>query len=198
MAWPSASSLSGALLGRGGGEVRIRRDAGDEDVVADRVCERLRGSPDDVRDVAARVDDRVQLRPSSADRLVSRSPLSFSASGKSSGFVSPRLKSVTSCPRASAPSTVARPRNFVPPRTRSSTLERYRPPACGLACGFYDSVADEGVGCDRAAKVAEQAECYARCYGDGDDNVRFVKLEPRRPRFDLDVSGEDYFGARSR
>jgi hypothetical protein len=36
-----------------------------------------------------------------------------------------------------------------------------------------------------------EAECYARCYGDGDDNVRFVKLEPRRPRFDIDVSGEE-------
>ena len=36
-----------------------------------------------------------------------------------------------------------------------------------------------------------EAECYARCYGDGDDNVRFVKLEPRRPRFDLGLSGED-------
>lgn len=37
-----------------------------------------------------------------------------------------------------------------------------------------------------------EAECYARCHGDGDgDNVRVVKLEPRRPRFDLDVSGED-------
>jgi hypothetical protein len=36
-----------------------------------------------------------------------------------------------------------------------------------------------------------EAECYARCYGDGDDNVRSVRLEPRRPRFDLDVSGED-------
>jgi hypothetical protein len=36
-----------------------------------------------------------------------------------------------------------------------------------------------------------EAECYARCYGDGDDNVRFVKLEPRRPRFDVGVSGED-------
>jgi hypothetical protein len=36
-----------------------------------------------------------------------------------------------------------------------------------------------------------EAECYARCYGDGDDNVRFVKLEPRRPRFDLEISGED-------
>ena len=36
-----------------------------------------------------------------------------------------------------------------------------------------------------------ESECYARCYGDGDDNVRFVKLEPRRPRFDVGVSGED-------
>jgi hypothetical protein len=36
-----------------------------------------------------------------------------------------------------------------------------------------------------------EAECYARCYGEGDDNVRFVKLEPRRPRFDVDVSGEE-------
>jgi hypothetical protein len=37
-----------------------------------------------------------------------------------------------------------------------------------------------------------EAECYARCHGEGDgDNVRVVKLEPRRPRFDLDVSGEE-------
>jgi hypothetical protein len=36
-----------------------------------------------------------------------------------------------------------------------------------------------------------EAECYARCYGEGDDNVRFVKLEPRRPRFELGISGED-------
>jgi hypothetical protein len=36
-----------------------------------------------------------------------------------------------------------------------------------------------------------EAECYARCHGEGDDNVRVVKLEPRRPRFELDVSGED-------
>src|SRR5919204_2146876 len=58
-------------------------------------------------------------RPSSADRSPSRSPSSFSASGKSSGFVWPRLKSVTSSPRARAASTTARPRNFVPPRTSS-------------------------------------------------------------------------------
>jgi hypothetical protein len=36
-----------------------------------------------------------------------------------------------------------------------------------------------------------EAECYARCYGEGDDNVRFVKLEPRRPRFDIGMSGEE-------
>jgi hypothetical protein len=36
-----------------------------------------------------------------------------------------------------------------------------------------------------------EAEAYARCYGEGDENVRFVKLEPRRPRFDVGVSGED-------
>jgi hypothetical protein len=36
-----------------------------------------------------------------------------------------------------------------------------------------------------------EAEAYARCYGSGDDNVRTVKLEPRRPRYDPRVSGED-------
>jgi len=36
-----------------------------------------------------------------------------------------------------------------------------------------------------------EAECYARCYGEGDENVRSVKLEPRRPRFKLGISGED-------
>ena len=40
-------------------------------------------------------------------------------------------------------------------------------------------------------RTLTEAECYARCYGDGDDNVRFVKLEPRRPRYDIEVSGED-------
>jgi hypothetical protein len=36
-----------------------------------------------------------------------------------------------------------------------------------------------------------EAEAYARCYGEGDDNVRFVKLEPRRPKLFFGVSGED-------
>ena len=36
-----------------------------------------------------------------------------------------------------------------------------------------------------------EAEAYARCYGEGDDNVRFVKVEPKRRRFFGGVSGED-------
>ena len=36
-----------------------------------------------------------------------------------------------------------------------------------------------------------EAEAYARCYGGGDENVRTVKLEPKRPRYELPVSGED-------
>jgi hypothetical protein len=35
-----------------------------------------------------------------------------------------------------------------------------------------------------------EAEAYARCYGEGDDNVRSVKIQ-RRPRYELRVSGED-------
>jgi hypothetical protein len=34
-------------------------------------------------------------------------------------------------------------------------------------------------------------ECYARCYGGRDATVRVVHLEPRRPRYDLEVTGED-------
>ena len=34
-------------------------------------------------------------------------------------------------------------------------------------------------------------ECYARCYRGWDPTVTVVKLEPRRPRYELPVSGED-------
>ena len=34
-----------------------------------------------------------------------------------------------------------------------------------------------------------EAEAYARCHGTRESEVRIVKLEPRRPRYDLDVSG---------
>ena len=36
-----------------------------------------------------------------------------------------------------------------------------------------------------------EAECYARCYGSRDDMVRVVRLEPRRPRYELQPSGEE-------
>jgi hypothetical protein len=36
-----------------------------------------------------------------------------------------------------------------------------------------------------------EAECYARCYGwRMDDVVTVTKIEPRRPRYELSVSGE--------
>jgi hypothetical protein len=36
-----------------------------------------------------------------------------------------------------------------------------------------------------------EAVAYARCHGDRDaDLVRVVKIEPRRPRYPLSVSGE--------
>jgi hypothetical protein len=43
---------------------------------------------------------------------------------------------------------------------------------------------------DRPRELAE-AECYARCHGDRSRDVRIVQLEPRRPRYVLQVTGED-------
>jgi len=36
-----------------------------------------------------------------------------------------------------------------------------------------------------------EAECYARCYGGWEPTVRIIQVEPRRPRFPSDVTGED-------
>jgi hypothetical protein len=36
-----------------------------------------------------------------------------------------------------------------------------------------------------------EAECYARCHGTRDSEVRIVHIEPRRQRYELRVSGED-------
>jgi len=36
-----------------------------------------------------------------------------------------------------------------------------------------------------------EAEAYARCHGTRESEVRIGKIEPRRPRDDLEVSGED-------
>lgn len=35
-----------------------------------------------------------------------------------------------------------------------------------------------------------EAEVYARCYGERRDDVRIVKIEPRRPHYELETSGE--------
>ncbi len=40
-------------------------------------------------------------------------------------------------------------------------------------------------------RALTEAEAYARCHGTRETEVRIVKLEPRRPRYDLPVSGED-------
>jgi hypothetical protein len=42
----------------------------------------------------------------------------------------------------------------------------------------------------RRLRTLSEAECYARCYGER-EGVKIVALEPRRPRYPLDVSGED-------
>jgi hypothetical protein len=36
-----------------------------------------------------------------------------------------------------------------------------------------------------------EAEAYHRCHGERNTDVRIVHLEPRRPRYELRVSGED-------
>jgi hypothetical protein len=40
-------------------------------------------------------------------------------------------------------------------------------------------------------RALSEAEAYARCYGEGDESVLSVKIEPRRPRLFHGVSGED-------
>jgi hypothetical protein len=40
-------------------------------------------------------------------------------------------------------------------------------------------------------RVLDEAECYARCYGDHEDSVQVVAFEPRRARFESTLSGED-------
>jgi hypothetical protein len=40
-------------------------------------------------------------------------------------------------------------------------------------------------------RVLNEAECYARCYGDHEDSVHVVKFEARHARFETPLSGED-------
>ena len=43
----------------------------------------------------------------------------------------------------------------------------------------------------RRLRTLSETECYIRLYGGWDPTVTLVKVEPRRPRYDLSVSGED-------
>lgn len=43
----------------------------------------------------------------------------------------------------------------------------------------------------RRLRTLSEAECYVRCYGGWEPTVTVTKVEPRRPRYALDVSGED-------
>ena len=40
-------------------------------------------------------------------------------------------------------------------------------------------------------RTLTETECYARCYGGWDPTVKVAKAEPRRPRYELSVTGED-------
>lgn len=39
-------------------------------------------------------------------------------------------------------------------------------------------------------RVLEEADAYRRSYGERGEDVRIVSVEPRRPRFELKVTGE--------
>jgi hypothetical protein len=36
-----------------------------------------------------------------------------------------------------------------------------------------------------------EEECYARCYGGWEPTVKVVRLEPRTPHYELEVTGEE-------
>jgi hypothetical protein len=40
-------------------------------------------------------------------------------------------------------------------------------------------------------RTLTETECYARCYRGWKPTVTIVKVEPRRPRYELPVTGED-------
>ena len=42
----------------------------------------------------------------------------------------------------------------------------------------------------RELKPIGEAEAYDRCHGSRGDEVRIIKVEPRRARYETDVSGE--------
>ena len=42
----------------------------------------------------------------------------------------------------------------------------------------------------RLRRLSEE-ECYARCYGGWESTVRIIRLEPRRPRHPILLTGEE-------
>lgn len=40
-------------------------------------------------------------------------------------------------------------------------------------------------------RVLNEAECYARCYGDHEEAVQVIELRPRLERYETAISGED-------
>jgi hypothetical protein len=42
-----------------------------------------------------------------------------------------------------------------------------------------------------ALKPLDEAAAYARCHGSRENDVRIVKLPPRRPRYDVLTTGEE-------
>jgi len=57
--------------------------------------------------------------------------------------------------------------------------------------GFAPSGETPRLGGMRRLRPLSEAECYARCYRGWDPTVTITKLEPRRPRFETTVSGEE-------
>jgi hypothetical protein len=43
----------------------------------------------------------------------------------------------------------------------------------------------------RRLRTLSETECYIRLYGGWDPTVTLVRVEPRRPRYEQTVSGED-------
>jgi hypothetical protein len=40
-------------------------------------------------------------------------------------------------------------------------------------------------------RALNEAECYTRCYGDREEAVQVIEIQPRRLRFEATLSGED-------
>ena len=65
------------------------------------------------------------------------------------------------------------------------------PTAVAFSRAHASSVDPGGPGGYRASfRLDRDSEAYGRAYGDRSEQVKVVKLEPRRPRYQLKVSGE--------